>query len=72
MNDYGDMFRYACLAMALVATDKREPFLTATIDKVEALSDELAGPKPTPLERILCERVALTWLDTYSADMSYS
>ena len=72
VDDYGDMFRYACLAMALVATDESEPYFTATIEKVEALSEELAGPKPTPLERILCERVALTWLDTYSAEMSYS
>ena len=39
VNDYGDMFRYACLAMALVATDEREPYFTATIEKVEALSD---------------------------------
>src|SRR4051794_21466827 len=41
---------------------------TLTIGDVR---DELAGPNPTPLERILCERVALCWFDAHEMDRRY-
>ena len=39
--------------------------------KLDSLFDELAGPTPTPLERILCERVALCYLDTFEMDRRF-
>jgi hypothetical protein len=33
--------------------------------------DDLAGPNPTALERILCERVALCWFDAHEMDRRY-
>lgn len=37
-----------------------------------ALQRDLEGPAPTPLERILCERIAICWLDAQLADMLYA
>lgn len=41
---------------------------TALVQKSRAPRDELAGPNPTPLERIPCERVALCWRDANEMD----
>jgi hypothetical protein len=43
----------------------------ALLRRLGALRDELAGPDPTPLERILSERVALTWLDANEMDRRF-
>ena len=40
----------------------------ALIRHLAALKTELAGPAPTPLERLLVERVAATWLQVNNAD----
>ena len=37
--------------------------------QLQALKAELAGPTPTPLERLLVERIALGWLQLQQADM---
>src|SRR6185437_6418387 len=39
--------------------------------KIDALRAELAGPNPTPLERILAERVALCWFDVNASDRRF-
>jgi hypothetical protein len=39
--------------------------------KVNSVRDDLAGPNPTPLERILSERVALCWFDAHETDRRY-
>jgi hypothetical protein len=39
--------------------------------KLNSVRDDLAGPNPTPLERILCERVALCWFDAHETDLRY-
>jgi len=36
--------------------------------QLAALKTELAGPAPTPLERLLVERIAATWLQVNYAD----
>ena len=43
----------------------------ATKRKIDKLRSELAGPNPSPLERILCERVALAWFDSFEMDRRY-
>jgi hypothetical protein len=36
--------------------------------KAEALRAELAGPDPTPLERLLVDRIVASWLQVYHSD----
>jgi hypothetical protein len=38
---------------------------------INSVRDDLAGPNPTPLERILSERVALCWFDAHETDRRY-
>src|SRR4029450_755685 len=40
--------------------------------KCAALTKELAGPQPYPLERLLVERIVLCWLHLYSAEALYA
>jgi hypothetical protein len=40
--------------------------------KCAALTKELAGPQPSPLERLLVERIVLCWLHLYSAEALYT
>lgn len=40
--------------------------------QVEAMRRELAGPRPSPIERLLADRAALSWLDTLDWDMRNS
>jgi hypothetical protein len=37
--------------------------------QLQALKAEMAGPTPTPLERLLIERIALCWLQVEQADL---
>ena len=40
-----------------------------TVREIRAVRDELAGPRATMLERLLAERVALTWFDAHRVDI---
>jgi hypothetical protein len=40
--------------------------------KLEVMQDELAGPAPTPLERLLAERIAACWLHVYHLETIYA
>jgi hypothetical protein len=44
----------------------------STRRKAEQLRAELAGPAPSPLERLLVERVVACWLQTNYADAAYA
>jgi hypothetical protein len=37
--------------------------------QLQAWKAELAGPQPTPLERLLCERIAVCWLQAHQAEL---
>jgi hypothetical protein len=37
--------------------------------KLELVRDELSGPAPTPVERLLVERVVTCWLQVHLADL---
>ena len=41
----------------------------AVTEKMEALRQELNGPNPSPLERLLVERIVLCWLQMYHEDV---
>jgi hypothetical protein len=71
LDIYGNVYFYARQKMV-------EPFAGKDVMSQEALRrtingvrDDLAGPNPTPLERILCERVALCWFDAHEMDRRY-
>ena len=40
--------------------------------KCAALMEEIAGPQPCPLERLLVERIVLCWLHLYYAEALYA
>jgi len=47
----------------------RQPFTRATIEhQLDQMRADLCGENPTPLERILVDRVVLCWLDAMYAD----
>jgi hypothetical protein len=41
-------------------------------NKIESLCAELAGPNPSPMERLLAERIAACWLHLYNLEMTYA
>jgi hypothetical protein len=65
----GDLTRHAEFAWTdLVAGDDR--LLLESIKRyVERLKGELAGPTPSPVERLLAEQAALTWLASRHAEI---
>ena len=40
--------------------------------KLASIRAELSGPSPTPLERLLVERIAVCWLHLYNLEMIYA
>jgi hypothetical protein len=46
--------------------------LEAVRRKQEQWRDELAGPNPSPLERLLVEQIVATWLQIHFADATYA
>lgn len=65
--DFGHQAARALVDSAVAAGDvlHRDVFTR----QIEALRDELAGAEPSPLERILAERVALAWFDAHHRDI---
>jgi hypothetical protein len=65
----GDLARQAERSLIDKAAGKNLAFKEALTRKLELLQAELAGPDPTPLERLLAERVAACWLQLHDADI---
>jgi hypothetical protein len=68
---YGNSFAHARDSMINWAAGSDLAIREGMRRKIDALRDELAGPIPTPLERILCELVALCWFDAHETDRRY-
>jgi hypothetical protein len=68
---YGDCYAHARDSMINAAAGKDLAAKEAMRCKIDEIQRELAGPNPTPLERILCERVALCWFDVNEQDRLY-
>src|SRR5205085_63236 len=68
---YGNLFKHTLDSMIKGAAGSDLIVQEALRRKIETLRDDLAGPSPSPLERILCERVALTWFDAHDTDRQY-
>jgi hypothetical protein len=69
---YGDLGRQAQAAWLELIGGKNLMLKEAASRKAEQLRTELAGPGPSPLERLLVERVVACWLQVHYADASYA
>lgn len=61
LNRVGDMARHAEEALLEAATGEQLLMRRGIRRQMEAMRRELAGPKASPLERLLVERVVLCW-----------
>src|SRR5262245_49788220 len=68
----GDLARQAELSLIQAAAGDSLSFKEALIRKLELLRAELAGPNPSPVERLLVERVVACWLQVQDADVRYA
>jgi hypothetical protein len=68
---YGNIYKLALQATVRYTAGNDLTLQEAMRRKIEAVRDEVAGFNPTPLERILSERVALTWYDANEMDCRF-
>ena len=68
----GDLAWQAEESLVRAMAGKDLAFREALSRKLELLRAELAGPSPSPLERLLVERVVACWLHVQEADISYA
>jgi hypothetical protein len=68
----GDLARQAEQSLIAAAAGENLAFKEALVRKLELLRAELAGPNPTPVERLLVERVVACWLQVQDADVRYA
>ncbi|HLW63956.1 MAG TPA: hypothetical protein VKS79_01470, partial [Gemmataceae bacterium] len=54
------------------AAGKNLSFKEGLTRKMELLRQEIAGPNPTILERLLAERIALCWLALHDAEIRFA
>ena len=71
-NCYGDLGRQAQGAWLDLIGGKNLMLKEAASRKAEQLRTELAGPGPSPLERLLVERVVACWLQVHYSDAAYA
>ena len=69
---YGDLAKQSQAAWLQLIAGRNLLLLEATQRKAAQLRAELAGPQPTPLERLLVERIVSSWLQTNYADSAYA
>jgi hypothetical protein len=65
----GNLAELAEESLVKAAAGQNLAFQEALTQKLKLLRDELAGPNPTPLERLLVERVVACWLQVQDADV---
>lgn len=69
---YGNLARRAEVSFICAAAGKNLVFQESLFRKMDVLRAELAGPNPTPIERLLVERVVACWLQVQDADVRYA
>jgi hypothetical protein len=69
---YGDLARQSQAAWLQLIAGPNLLLHESVERKAEQLRAELAGPEPSPLERLLVERVIACWLQTQYADAAYA
>ena len=68
----GNLARYVEESFVKALSDKDLAIQEAILVKLKAIRAELLGPDPTPIERLLVERVAACWLQVQDAEIRYS
>jgi hypothetical protein len=68
----GDLARQAERSFIKAAAGDDLAFAGALERKLTLLRAELAGPDPTPVERLLVERAVACWLQVQDADVRYA
>jgi hypothetical protein len=66
---YGDLAAKAESAWADLAAGPDLHLRESLVRRAEALREELAGPAPSPVERLLVERVVATWVQLHYFDV---
>lgn len=71
-NFGGDLARETERYLVTTAAGENLPFKEALSRRLELMREELAGDNPTPLEKLLVERVALCWLTLHDVEMRWA
>ncbi len=66
----GDLAAHAELAWVTEIAGSNPALAEVLTRKVAAMKEELGGPAPTSLERLLIDRVAACWLQIHHADLA--
>ena len=69
--EVGNLGRQAELALVRVAAGDNPVAKEAIVRKLDTLRREVAGPRPSTLERLLADRVAIGWLALTLAEGTY-
>lgn len=72
VNAFGNLAAQAERAFVRAAAGKDLAAVEGLTRKLELLREELGGPNPSPLERLLVERIAACWLETQLADLCFA
>jgi hypothetical protein len=68
----GDLAHQAQLSLIAKLAGKNLMFEESLRRKVQLLRGELGGPSPTPLERLVVERVVCCWLHLHHLELTYA
>jgi hypothetical protein len=69
---FGNLAKHAERSLISAAAGDDLAFKEALTRKLELLRTELEGPNPTPVERLLVERIVACWLQVQDADARYA
>jgi hypothetical protein len=69
---YGDLAQQSQAAWLQLIAGSNLLLQESTRRKAAQLRAELAGPEPSPLERLLVERIVATWLQVHYSDAAYA
>lgn len=69
---YGDLAKTAENALVDLVADKSELTRSAVRRNLATMRADLAGPDPSPLDRLLIQRVVACWLQSQQADLAYA
>jgi hypothetical protein len=72
LDAYSNVARHAQNALVDKYAGKNLPIKEGLEQKMQSLQAELAGPNPSPLERLLAERIAVCWLHLYTLESIYA
>jgi hypothetical protein len=69
---YGDLAAQAAESWLMLQAGKDLMLHESARQKMEALRKELSGKDPTPLEKLLIDRVIACWLQVHYAEATYA